>query len=73
MNEELTFADYLKAVTLTLTTYPEWRLGQAFYNVLDANRPDIARKIQGTMRDPFYQDTRIPTFLTFVLENWDTK
>lgn len=30
-----------------------WRVGQAAFNMLEANRYDLADKVRGTMIDPF--------------------
>jgi len=51
--------------------YSQWRLGQAFYNTLFAVRPDLARQVTGKcMLDPFYKDSCIPAFISFIKENW---
>ena len=46
------------------------RKGQAFFNELLVVRPDIAERVRGTVLDPFYQDARLPEFLSFVAKEW---
>lgn len=46
------------------------RKGQAFFNQLAEVRPDLAERVRGTVLDPFYQETRLPEFLSFVAKNW---
>lgn len=46
----------------------EWRQGQAFFNYLEAHRPDLANKVRGTERDPFYLNDNVPKFIKFLQE-----
>jgi hypothetical protein len=46
------------------------RPGQAHFNALYELRPDLADEIRGTDLDPFYNDTRIPEFLCWVVAHW---
>lgn len=48
-----------------------YRLGQAYFNALYDYRPDLARKVQGTVIDPFHVDDILDEFLDFVQEAWD--
>lgn len=50
---------------------PGCRTGQAYCNSLSEVRPELARNIVATVADPFYSNSRISTFLTYVAENWD--
>lgn len=43
--------------------YPEWRLGQNYYNSLFEISPEIAIEICGTENDCFHQDSLIEKFL----------
>lgn len=61
----LSFQGYLDAVVASRTEHPEWRLGQAFFNVLYELRPDLAERARATEFDPFYND-RILDFLVWV-------
>lgn len=43
--------------------YPEWRYGQAVFNTCHSLFPKIADNLRGTKYDPFYDDTRVDSFL----------
>jgi len=45
------------------------RLGQWAFNLLEAERPDLAAEVRGTSLDPFYLRAS-PEFWAFVMENW---
>lgn len=62
--------EYIAEVSYELRKHPEWRLGQTYFNVLAAVRPDLAAEVNGSLIDPFYRDARLPDFNEFVLENW---
>lgn len=49
----------------------ELRAGQYIFNTLYLVRPDLADKIVATDIDPFYLDSRLNAFWTFLDENWD--
>ena len=38
------------------------RKGQAIYNCMTMLRPDLARELNGTLADPYYDDERLPMF-----------
>jgi hypothetical protein len=42
---------------------PEWRRGQAAFNLLEETHPEFAESVRGTPLDPFYDDKRLPNFL----------
>jgi hypothetical protein len=46
--------DYWREVNRAKHHNPEWRFGQAAFNVLHANFPDLANAIRGTEVDPFH-------------------
>jgi hypothetical protein len=48
----------------------EWRSGQALSNLLARIRPDLARELDGSMRDPFHRDERIKAALAWIEEHW---
>lgn len=67
----MTFNEYIVKVMAEMVANPEWRLGQTYFNVLRAVRPDISEQIRGDVQyDPFYQDKRINDFLGFVAQAW---
>jgi hypothetical protein len=50
----------------------EWRYGQALFNLLAMERPDIAEKVRGTTLDPFYKELRQidPVVYEFIQDSW---
>lgn len=46
--------------------FPEWRLGQAWCNVLRVADPAAYLELAGTDIDPFYRDDRVPDFLAWL-------
>ncbi len=50
--------------------HPEQRAGQAFFNALDAVRPDIADDIRATRLDPFHHDHVTAEVYQFVQGQW---
>ena len=70
---------YWKKVLEAHRSNPNWRYGQAAFNVLAEVRPDLSEQIRGETnpkngKDPFYiQTTQCPNWLNFVQflkENW---
>ena len=51
-----------------LSTYKDWRSGQALFNALYSLYPNVADKIRGSDYDPFYIDGRRDSCLTKLLE-----
>lgn len=47
------------------------RRGQAYFNVLHDIDPSLAKSICGTGLDPFYNDKRLPAFLSHVATAWN--
>lgn len=47
------------------------RKGQALFNALVKVHPGLAEKVRMTPLDPFYQDDRIPDFLTMIKGAWN--
>ena len=66
----LTLTDYWALVEKVMVDYPEWRAGQAAFNVLYSERPDLSEQIRGTMRDPFHNDRLLVPFSKFLREEW---
>jgi len=54
-------------------TYPQMRVGQAFYNCLDDLRPDLANDIVLSAIDPYHDDNLIDMAYEYVKENWDVR
>ena len=49
---------------------PGLRYGQTFFNLLHAERPDLADELRGSEIDPFHFDTTRPGLLDWVERNW---
>ena len=47
----------------------EYRKGQAYFNYLYDDNPQLANEIRGTNLDPFHRDDIIPKFLEFLIFN----
>jgi hypothetical protein len=48
----------------------EQRLGQFFSNALSKVRPTIAKELQNSSADPFYDDNKLSLFLIRCKELW---
>ena len=46
------------------------RLGQAAFNMLQQERPELAGKLRATDIDPFYSDHELPAFESFLRKHW---
>jgi hypothetical protein len=67
----MTFEEYVVESNHTFIVHGgNWRTGQAYFNVLWDNRPDLSERVRATVLDPFHDDTVIPYFLAFVAKNW---
>lgn len=65
------FNTYLATVREAHATYPNWRAGQAYFNVLETVRPELAEEVRGNAAlDPFYNSEAIPRFLVYILGRW---
>lgn len=63
---KLTSAQIDQLNTLVLSNkkkYPDWRLGQNYFNSLYEIAPEIAKGITGTENDPFHHDGNLDKFL----------
>lgn len=66
----MTYELYIDACNIALRENPQWRSGQAHFNVLSMFRPDISEPLRGSTLDPFYQDDLLPAFLAHVANEW---
>lgn len=66
----MTYNQYVEEVHRVWSLHPEWRWGQAYFNVLVEHRPDLSEPIRTTELDPFYLDERMPAFMNEVLARW---
>jgi hypothetical protein len=63
--------DYIQASQARfVSSETDERLGQAYFNQLVAERPELAERVRGTLRDPFYDNRRLSAFLNYIGENW---
>lgn len=69
----MTFNKYLEVVGQTHREKPEWRVGQAAFNVLMFNRPDLSEQIRATPLDPFNDKHLSMAFVDWVERNWTTE
>lgn len=51
--------------------HPEWRFGQAIFNRLAEDRPDLADRLQSTELDPFHRDDACLPTRSWLAEHWD--
>ena len=66
------FNDFLGAVPAAIKDNPNWRLGQAYFNVLFDLRPDLAERIRTTPLDPFYMPPAgTARFLEWLQFEWE--
>lgn len=66
----MTFHDFVRVVGDTFWRKERWRRGQTYFNVLAEERPDLSERIRGSALDPFYDDSRLDSFLPWVAEHW---
>lgn len=52
--------------------YPDWRLGQIYFNALEHMDPVYAGYVRGSLVDPYNDDRKIPDFIAW-LEDMLTK
>jgi len=58
--------DVLKLSNEMQKKHKDYRKGQAFFNSLHRLYPDVANKIRGTDKDPFYIDEKVNECIAFV-------
>ena len=66
----MTHEQWIQAAIAYWHMYPEQRKGQAFFNSLALNRPDLSEQIRGTNLDPFYREADLQGFMLWVDQNW---
>lgn len=72
--KEQSFYEFADFINIISGERPEHlRLGQYAFNVLWEEHPEIAARIRGTASDPFYEDGRMPQFISAVLMLWCDK
>jgi hypothetical protein len=63
-----TFAQYQEAVKVAMRKRRGLRKGQTFFDVLSEMEPELAHRLTDTADDPFYDDAKLPQFLTHVAQ-----
>jgi hypothetical protein len=63
--------EYMAEVQRRTWATTHLRLGQIAYNLLSDCRKDLSEKVVGTEFDPFYDDSKLPAFYTWLAENWN--
>lgn len=64
----ISFSAYLERVARRKVAHKVERMGQAYFNQLHEDMPEIANQIRGTEVDPFYDDVQIGNFLNALLK-----
>lgn len=66
--KQVSFSEFQKAWEDRLQTHKDERYGQAAFNVLHELCPNLAKEICGTDSDPYYLNSAIPRFLSYICE-----
>lgn len=64
----MTLSEYIEELHKRLAADPGKRTGQQAFVVLWQMRPDLANRISGTARDPFYDSERLDIFLEWLAQ-----
>lgn len=71
MNKDISYQEFIEKVhTLHKKLNGQWRLGQAYFNVLSNCRPVIAESIRSTIHDPFYKNEISKELESIVQSKW---
>lgn len=65
----MTLAELLETAQIQSAQTEGLRYGQAFYNLLHTERPDLADLVRGTALDPFYTSVTQP-LLDLLAVHW---
>lgn len=71
--DNIIFQNFLAECLKDYSTQKEQRLGQFLFNKVAEADPDLANKITGSSKDPFYNNKNIKVFLDYVMEEWAKK
>ena len=66
----MTKEQYWQEVEAMKQANPQWRFGQAAFNVLFIHRRDLSEQIRGTAIDPFYAREIPAEFRAWVDAQW---
>jgi hypothetical protein len=64
------FINYLIALQ---TRHPDHRIGQHMFNTLCDYNLQLSRDVRGQLDsiDPYYNDSNVPAFLNYIIDNWN--
>ena len=66
----MTYGEFLARVAKRLNTTDE-RYGQALFNQLSIDHPDLAAEIRGSIIDPFHKDDPSHVTFTIIEDRWN--
>jgi len=66
----MTFELYLERSARRKSLHPSERMGQAYFNQLREDQPEVASDVTNSEIDPFYDDNLIGEFLTYLSVVW---
>jgi len=61
--------EYLRNVRVAMKENPNWRRGQAAFNVAAKMFPEVAEKYRGGELDPFYANEKLNNFVEAVVKD----
>lgn len=64
------YTQYLRRIDELRSMHPDWRSGQTAFNALSEFDPALQNLLRGTRVDPFYDDSRLLSFLERVHACW---
>jgi hypothetical protein len=67
----MNFEEYKAEVERVRVDCPEWRSGEAAFNVLLGYRPDLAKQIDGTEYDPYSRNDLCVNFWQWAADHWN--
>jgi hypothetical protein len=67
--KQITYQDFLIKVH-SFASANNWKIGQAYFNLLSNYRPEIAEMLRGTLHDPFHRDYISHETEALVKSNW---
>jgi len=71
VGRDISYQEFIDKVhVLHLRMNGDWKLGQAYFNVLSNCRPAIAESIRSTIHDPFHKDSISEELEQLVKSRW---
>lgn len=66
----ISLEEFERLLRLSLSDVDELRLGQSFFSYLHEDYPDIAKRIVGTIYDPFYEDENLYNLFELIVKDF---